>query len=390
MPVAKLWNSKVNRTFFCLSSLRGCIAFMLLASLVCIGCRKEEITAYRIPKEPPAGLANASQSATSGAGQLPLTFKTPNGWQPQQPTGMGLASFGIADRKAELSVMSFPGEGAGRLDLVNIVRGNMGLPPLNDAELAKLVEPVEVGGEKGSLINLSRGTGTSTNFEKDSIMVAVVPHAGVTWFFKLAGVSDVVAAQKPNLLAFLKSVAFTPEAAMPASPHGESFASANSGSVPAASPAALPASAPDASANKPAWQVPTGWKEVPPTQMLLAKFIITGSNGEADVTVSSFPGSVGGALPNVNRWRGQVGLDPIGEGDLDKSVASLDVNGGKAMLVDVKGKSPKTGKETRLIGVILPREGETWFYKLMGDGAVAGSQKDAFLKFVQSARYSNG
>ncbi len=57
--------------------------------------------------------------------------------------------------------------------------------------------------------------------------------------------------------------------------------------------------------------------------------------------------------------------------------------------MDVVGQSPKTGKEARLIGVIWPRNGQTWFYKMMGDSAVAGREKDGFLKFIQSVRYPN-
>ncbi len=286
--------------------------------------------------------------------------------------------------------MTFPGEGASQLNLVNIVHQEMGLAPLNDSELAKIVEPVQIGGEKGSLIDLSRGTASSTNAAANSTMVAVVPHAGATWFFKFDGSPEAVTAQKPELLSFLKSIAFTADAAnFAASPHEQSGTSGNPETAPTSgAPLAADATLPDA--GKPSWQVPADWKEVPPTQMLLAKFVISGGDGEADVTVSSFPGEVGGLLANVNRWRRSVGLDPIGEGDLDKSVSSLDVPDGKAMLVDVNGKSPKNGKETRLVGLIWPRDGQTWFYKLMGDSAVTGREKDAFLKFIQSVRYSHG
>ncbi len=141
--------------------------------------------------------------------------------------------------------------------------------------------------------------------------------------------------------------------------------------------------------DKPDWAIPAGWREVPPTQMLLAKFVVDGAGGEADVTVSAFPGSTGGTLMNINRWRGQVGLPEIGPEALDTAFNSLDVPGGKAMLVDVNGKS-KSGKETRLVGVIWPRNGQTWFYKMMGDSAVTGREKDAFLKFIHSVKYPNG
>jgi hypothetical protein len=358
------------------------LSFALIIIALGAGCRKEEISVYRVPKMPPTALANAPEA---NASTLPFDFKVPNGWQPQTPSGMGLASFAVEGRKAEFSIMSFPGEGAGQLNLVNIVRGNMGLAPLNDQELAKIVQPVNVGGEKGSLIDLTRGTTSPTNNAVESITVAVVPHGGATWFFKLAGLSEAVAAQKPALLDFLKSVSFNADGVAPVSPHAQNFAGGNT----VAPSDALPvANGSDAVPGKPSWTVPAGWKEVSPGSMLLAKFVISGNDGEADVTVSSFAGPVGGPLANVNRWRGQVGLAPIGESDLDKSVSALDVPDGKAMLVDLNGKSPKTGKETRLVGVIWPRDGQTWFYKLMGDAPVAAQQKDAFLKFVQSIRYN--
>jgi hypothetical protein len=69
-------------------------------------------------------------------------------------------------------------------------------------------------------------------------------------------------------------------------------------------------------------------------------------------------------------------------------VTALDVLGGKAMLVDVSGQSATAGK-ARLIGVIVPRERQTWFYKMMGDPAVAEREKNVFIKFVQSVRYPN-
>lgn len=321
---------------------------------------------------------------------MPISYKLPNGWQEQPPGQMDLVNFSVAGHQAELSVKIFPGEGASQLNLVNVMRDTMKLPPLSNEELAKIVEPVAIGGETGSLINLSAGTSSGTNSSADSILVAVVPHGGVTWFFKFSGAVEAVTAQKPVLLDFLKSVTFNDDAlAGMMSPHGQTSASANTGKLP--SQPALPASQPAISdSGKPDWQIPANWKEVPPTEMLMAKFVVSAKDGEADVTVSHFPGSVGGLLPNINRWRRSVGATDIGDSELEKSYSTLDVTGGKAMLVDVNGKNPRTGKEMRLVGVIWPREGETWFYKLMGDATVAGGEKDAFLKFVQSVHYPNG
>jgi hypothetical protein len=81
-------------------------------------------------------------------------------------------------------------------------------------------------------------------------------------------------------------------------------------------------------------------------------------------------------------------LTPVEQPELTK-LASVDVMGGKATLVDVTGVSPRNGQKARLIGAIVPRDGSTWFYKLMGDEAVAEQNKPAFVKFIQTVRYPN-
>ena len=121
--------------------------------------------------------------------------------------------------------------------------------------------------------------------------------------------------------------------------------------------------------------------------MVLGKFSVEADGGKAEVTVSAFPGDVGGLLANINRWRGQVGLSEIAESDLSSNVTPLDLAGSKATLIDVSGVNPKNGQKTRLIGAIVPREGKTWFFKLSGDEQVAEKEKGAFVKFVQTIQF---
>ncbi len=92
-------------------------------------------------------------------------------------------------------------------------------------------------------------------------------------------------------------------------------------------------------------------------------------------------------MANVNRWRGQLGLQPMFQADLDKDIKSLEVQGGKAMLIDMTGTDARSGEKARLVGAIVSQAGRTWFYKLMGDSRVVEQQKDAFIKFVQTVRY---
>jgi hypothetical protein len=148
------------------------------------------------------------------------------------------------------------------------------------------------------------------------------------------------------------------------------------------------AAGPISSEGKPNWQAPAGWQEVSGGQFLVAKFMLTGAGGvTAAVNISSSTGEGGGLVGNINRWRGQLGLTSLSDGDVNKLVTTIDVEGGKASLVDLSGTDARTGQPTRLVGAIVPQSGQTWFYKLMGDAKVVESQKDAFTKFVQGVKY---
>ena len=139
---------------------------------------------------------------------------------------------------------------------------------------------------------------------------------------------------------------------------------------------------------KPSWDVPSGWKEIPGGQFLVAKFVVTGAaNAQAAVNVSKSPGDGGGLLANLNRWRNQLSLGPLAEADLNKETQPLDLPGGKASVADMSGQDARNGQKARLLAVVIPRSGETWFYKLMGDAQVVEQERDAFLRFVQSVKY---
>jgi hypothetical protein len=147
-------------------------------------------------------------------------------------------------------------------------------------------------------------------------------------------------------------------------------------------------SAVSAGNNKPEWQVPSDWKEVSGGQFLVAKFILSGTgNAQAAVNVSMSAGDGGGPLANINRWRGQLGAAALSESDLPSQLQSLDLPGGKANIVSMAGTDGRTGQPARLVAAIVSQGNQTWFYKLMGNAEIVERQKDAFTKFVQTAKY---
>ena len=108
-----------------------------------------------------------------------------------------------------------------------------------------------------------------------------------------------------------------------------------------------------------------------------------GDNGAAgDLSVTAFPGDVGGELANLNRWRGQLQLPPLAEADVAGAVTRLSPNGLSVTLVDFAGGP--ADKPVRMLGAIVPHGGATWFFKLTGPVDLVAKEKPAFLAFVQT------
>lgn len=140
-----------------------------------------------------------------------------------------------------------------------------------------------------------------------------------------------------------------------------------------------------ASGNDLIWTAPAQWPAKAATAMRKGSYTVPGEAGaDADLSVTAFPGDVGGELPNVNRWRGQIQLPPIGEADLPVAVARVEQNGLSFAVVDFA--NPSAAKPLRIVGAFVPFNGATWFFKLMGPEATVARAKPAFLAFLQTIK----
>jgi len=127
---------------------------------------------------------------------------------------------------------------------------------------------------------------------------------------------------------------------------------------------------------------PENWDLASPFGPEKARFTITDANGTASVTMTVLQGDGGGLLENVNRWRGQLGLEKLEEKklvDVLKPVGRLDE---ESRMIDITGISQRSQIETRLVGVIVSDNGLTWFYKLMGSTSVVEEAKEGFLEYL--------
>jgi len=369
-----------------------------LLLLAAAGCDRDSVKVYKVDNNtavavaPPAPASGGSSAmspdalpAPDNSGLPKLKYALPAGWKEKPLTQWRVASFEISEngKTADASVVPLGGTAGGDLANVNRWRRDVGQGQLAAGDdLKKISEPVTIGGQSADLYDLA-GTNTGSG-EAERIVAAILYREDTAWFFKMIGDADLVAKNKAAFVAFLKSAEFqNPAAAMPAT--------MNANQLPAGHPAipattATPAAATSA-ADKPTWTVPADWKEGELAQFLVAKFVINSSGGAtAAVNVSQLAGDGGGLVANLDRWRGQLGQPPVSDGDA-AALPAIDAGGISSRIADFTGTDSRTGKPARLVGVIVPQNGQTWFYKLMGDPDVVMQQKDALIKFVQSAKY---
>jgi hypothetical protein len=359
---------------------------LVLIAITLAGCGHNSVQVYRLSNDdsssaspPPNSAAAAPAPNDNNAVPPGLHWTLPSGWTEVAPGAMSIATFKVSGQngaEAEVSVVPLPGSAGGDMANVNRWRGQVGLPAATADDLQKMGETVQIGDQPATLYDIVG----SDNAKR--ILGVMQDRSGTTWFFKMTGEAGLVEQEKPQFIAFLKSLTFSPATPPEGLPPGHPSLGGGNQTAPMMS-------AESTGAGKPAWTVPDGWKEVPAAQFLLAEYSITGANGaKAEVNVAQLSGSGGGVLPNVNRWRGQIGLDPVDESGLATVTTTMAVAGGQATFVDMSGKD-MSGEAIRLVAAIVPVGDQTWFYKLMGDEKVVAGQKDAFTKFIQTAKYSN-
>ena len=300
-----------------------------------------------------------------------VTWTLPTGWEELPASQMRVGHFAIngeQGQKAQVTIIPLAGEAGGDSENVNRWRGQVGANRLTDAQITEAGAAVNIGTAAGRLFDFA---GRTLDEDKPTRIIAAILHReGMSWFFKMIGDDALVATQKTTFIKFLGTVAFVTSPA-------ESAPAAASNDAPAAH-------AGQESGDTPGWTVPADWTAQAPGPMQVAKFAAHAGEAHAEVMVSALPGDAGGKPPNVNRWRGQIGLPPIAEAELAAQARTLDIPGAETYLVDLTNEPAKRA----MVAVAVSRSGQTWFYKLLGETTAVSQQKAAFLQFVQTTKYA--
>jgi len=161
-----------------------------------------------------------------------------------------------------------------------------------------------------------------------------------------------------------------------------------------AKPAAPVTGLPPAAASSPppsvAWTKPERWGDAPASAMRTASFAVpsAGDAGEADCSIIRLAGEAGGIAKNVNRWRGQLGLEPQAPAAIMAAVESQTTAGGLAatMVGLIVGADKTPGAGQAILAAIIPQGGGTLFVKLWGPRATVAGASEEFGGLVNSLR----
>lgn len=377
------------------------ICLITLTSMLLFACddTHSDIRVYEVAKTtqhhgsglltPAAATQAPGQSSATAQDQSPLDlvqWTMPKTWHQENISRpMILAIFHVDhNHSLEVQVSAINGDAGGVLANVNRWRRQLGLPPISDEQLPLSVQIIDSQGSFGGVVDV-----TNPATHQRIVATIIQGGAGMSWFVKAQGHSDEVAAQKNNIITFAESFKFkSPPAQDPHQHPSPSTPDAASGPNPSSSMNA--GLLPPANTNTSGVQIktPANWTSVTPSSPIIqAAYTVSSPQGEAQVTVTSLSSDGGGLLPNINRWRNQLGLAPVA--DLaDQPLALLNMPGVTAMLIDLKADSTGQNAGKRMFMAVVSRPNETWYFKMNGNVLALTQLKTDFITAVQSAQFA--
>lgn len=125
--------------------------------------------------------------------------------------------------------------------------------------------------------------------------------------------------------------------------------------------------------------LPEGWTEVPGTGMRKVSYTIEGSS--IDFYLISL--SMGDVPSNVNRWRGQVGLDPAAPEDITKEVQTFQVGGHDVNYVEIYNDEGGKG----IIAAIIDLAPSYWYFTAKGQVDELRANAADIRAFLESIKF---
>ena len=130
------------------------------------------------------------------------------------------------------------------------------------------------------------------------------------------------------------------------------------------------------------WKTPEGWVNGKPSSVRLGSYAVEGmGNDSPDISVTRFPGDVGGLFSNVNRWRGQLGMERLADPSELGSISTLETKHFRFKIVELTNEdSPVSSTKV----AVLELDGFSWFFKITGLQEAVDAERERFETFIRS------
>ncbi len=119
--------------------------------------------------------------------------------------------------------------------------------------------------------------------------------------------------------------------------------------------------------------------------MRLATYMVPSDAGDQEVAVTRFPGQVGGVLANINRWRGQMGLQPIADEDLADNTDQFTLKTPNDSFDGYQARIESQQGVMIAVGIFQESINQTWFVRsTLPNPEIANQLQDQIIEFARS------
>src|SRR4029078_6002901 len=146
----------------------------------------------------------------------------------------------------------------------------------------------------------------------------------------------------------------------------------------------------------PKFTLAPAWKSVPAQGMRKAEFVVSEGPQEARVTLFEFPANAGpmisDPLGNINRWRGEIGLNALEKEGLASATQPIEIDGQKATyapMIPDPAKPEESKSKDATLAAILKTGDQVWFIKMRGERELVKKHEEEFKAFLKSLKFSH-
>ena len=260
-----------------------------------------------------------------------VSFDLPEGWVKKREKGFLHSSITKEGLESTVTISKASGS---VLENINRWNRQLGNGAMDESQLMQISQKQVVNGRFGILVVLTKHDGSAGGELRESeavndphhghshannphgdpaamsdakgIRIAFADVDGQTWYIKLQGEANTLITERANFEEFVKSFKY------------------DGGSV--------------------TWKAPASWKSQGAGGMIKETFDAAG----AKATIVNLPVGSGSLADNVNRWRRQIGLNPVGLDEINKQMSSLEFDGVKYkyLFISTSSKSASAPEST--------------------------------------------